>query len=153
VIVIKDAVVDDLASIHRIELDVYSTPWSISFFTSILLKNNGLFLVASEDCTLMGYCIGVVEIKEKRGAFLNIGHVLNIAVGREHQCKGVGSMLMDEIERIFSEKGIEIAYLEVKASNNVAQEMYTKRGYQYVKTESGYYGDEDGFIMMKPLTR
>ncbi len=44
-------------------------------------------------------------------------------------------------------------YLEVRESNTNAQSVYKHRDYEYVRTAKYYYGDEDGFIMTKRLTR
>ena len=78
---------------------------------------------------------------------------MNVAVTSSHQKRGVGTLLMNKMESMFIEKNAEIAYLEVRESNKGAQTMYRKRGYEYVRTSKGYYGEEDGFIMMKQLTR
>jgi ribosomal protein S18 acetylase RimI-like enzyme len=59
---------------------------------------------------------------------------------------------MDELELRLQGKGAEVAYLEVRESNAGAQAMYLKRGYQFIRSSKGYYGDEDGFIMMKSLS-
>jgi len=56
---------------------------------------------------------------------------------------------MDEVEGRLWSKGAGLVYLEVRESNTGAQTMYRKRGYQYIRTAEGYYGDEDGFVMMK----
>jgi ribosomal protein S18 acetylase RimI-like enzyme len=41
--------------------------------------------------------------------------------------------------------------LEVRASNTPAQSLYRKRGYIEVGCLSGYYRDEDGLAMERPL--
>jgi len=60
-------------------------------------------------------------------------------------------LLMDEVEGRLRNRGADLVYLEVRESNTGAQAMYRKRGYEYVRTAEGYYGDEDGFVMMKSL--
>ena len=150
---IREALEEDLFHIHLIERDVYPAPWSFSFFNLMLQLSKDLFLVATEKDEIVGYCVGDVEKMGKKGSQLLIGHLMNVAVTKKHQRKGIGSMLLDEIEKRFAEKEAESAYLEVRVSNEVAQNMYNKRGYQYIRTSKGYYGDEDGIIMMKSLTR
>ena len=63
----------------------------------------------------------------------------------------VKTMLLDEVEKRFRNKGVNIAYLEVRESNTNAQRIYRHRGYQYVRTAENYYGDENGYIMTKKL--
>ena len=150
---IREVMESDLTKIHAIETDVYPTAWSTSFFNMMFLLKDNMFIVATEDDELVGYCVGEVEKMGKTGKLILVGHVLNVAVSRQNQHKGVGSLLLNEIEGRFMEKEAEMSYLEVRESNVTAQTVYKKRGYQYVRTSKGYYGDEDGFIMMKTLTR
>ena len=145
------AVEDDLEVIQGIELSVYPTAWTMNFFRLMLSLSSELFLVALDDGALIGYTVGELN---KMGTVADpkiVGHVLNVAVTEEHQGGGVGTLLMDALELRLQGKGAEVAYLEVRESNAGAQAMYRKRGYQYVRTSKGYYGDEDGYIMMKSL--
>ena len=137
--------------IHLIEETVYPVPWTLNFFRIIYHMNEGLFIVAVEDEHIIGYTVGEVEIMGRKDDPKKAGHVLNIAVRREYQGKGVGTILLDEVEKRFRVKDANIAYLEVRESNENAQRIYRHRGYQYVRTAENYYGDEDGYIMTKKL--
>ena len=146
------AVEDDLEVIQGIELSVYPTAWTMNFFRLMLGLSGELFLVVLDDGEVIGYTVGEVN---KMGTVADpkiVGHVLNVAVTEEHQGGGVGTLLMDELELRLQGKEAEVAYLEVRESNAGAQAMYLKRGYQFIRTSKGYYGDEDGFIMMKSLS-
>ena len=150
-VVLRVAVEDDLEVIQGIELSIYPTAWTMNFFRLMLSLSSELFLVVLDDGEFIGYTVGELN---KMGTVADpkiVGHVLNVAVTEEHQGGGVGTLLMDELELRLQRKGAEVAYLEVRKSNAGAQAMYRKRGYQYVRTSKGYYGDEDGFIMMKSL--
>ena len=150
---IRDVQESDLVEIHAIEKAVYPTPWSFSFFNMMHLMKETVFIVASENGEIVGYSVGEVESMGKPETPVRVGHVLNVAVSLNHQQKGIGSLLLDEIEDRFIAEEAEMSYLEVRESNEKAQTVYRKRGYQYVRTSKGYYGDEDGFIFMKSLTR
>ena len=150
---IREAAESDLKIIQAIETEVYPTPWSSNFFNMMLILKDTMFIVATENEDVVGYCVGEVEKMGKKGAPVLVGHVLNVAVTQKHQQSGIGSVLLDEIESRLMEKEVWTSYLEVRESNKIAQTVYKKRGYQYVRTSKGYYGDEDGFIMMKHLTR
>jgi len=149
---LRVAVEDDLEVIHGIEESVYPTAWTLNFFRLILGMSGDLFLVAVENGEVIGYTVGEVKKMGRVGSTKTVGHVLNIAVTKDHQGAGVGTMLMDEVELRLRDSGADLAYLEVRESNTGAQAVYRKRGYQYVRTAEGYYGDEDGFIMMKSLS-
>jgi ribosomal-protein-alanine N-acetyltransferase len=114
---------------------------------------NDMFIVATYDEKIIGYTIGEIETKRINKDLKKIGHVMNIAVSTEYQGKGVGTILLHEIENKFIGKKAIISYLEVRESNKRAQQIYKKRGYNYIKTAEKYYGDENGFIMSKKLTR
>jgi ribosomal-protein-alanine N-acetyltransferase len=151
VVVLRVAVEDDLEVIQGIELSVYPTAWTMNFFRLMLSLSSELFLVALDDGELIGYTVGELN---KMGTVADpkiVGHVLNVAVPEEHQGGGIGTLLMDELELRLQRKGAEVAYLEVRESNAGAQAMYLRRGYHFIRTSKGYYGDEDGFIMMKSL--
>ncbi len=152
-ITLREASEEDLPTIHIIETEVYPIPWTSNFFRIIFHMNEGLFIVAEEDKTIIGYTVGEIEIMGKASSPRKAGHVMNIAVRAEYQGRGVGTMLLDEIEHRFVKRGANLVYLEVRESNANAQSVYKHRDYEYVRTAKYYYGDEDGFIMTKRLTR
>ncbi len=140
----------DLEAVHRIERSSYPTPWSMNFFRLMANMNPELFIVAAAGEELVGYTVGEVDAK-RNGR--KVGHVMNVAVDSRHRDRGVGTMLMDELEAGFLRLGAAAAYLEVRESNVEAQRLYSRRGYVYLRKVEGYYGDEDGFVMTKPLGR
>lgn len=139
----------DLEEVHRIERSSYPTPWSMNFFRLMANMNSELFIVAAVDGELVGYAVGELNVRGGR----RVGHVMNVAVDARHRRRGVGTLLMDELEARFCGLGAEAAYLEVRASNVGAQRLYSSRGYVYLRKAEGYYGDEDGFVMTKALDR
>jgi len=150
-VVLREAFEDDLEVIHEIEQTVYPTAWTLNFFRLMLGMTEDLFLVALENDEVIGYTVGEVRKMGRKADLKTVGHILNVAVRGDCQGMGVGTLLMDEVEGRLWSKGVDLIYLEVRESNTGAQTMYRKRGYQYVRTAKGYYGDEDGFVMMKSL--
>ena len=150
-LLLRDAVEEDLPVIHGIESTVYPSPWTFNFFRIMFHMNQDLFIVALFEDDVVGYTVGEIEIMGKKSSPRNAGHVLNIAVSSKFQGKGAGTILLDELESRFIKKGADMAYLEVRESNERAQRVYRNRGYHYVRTAKNYYGDEDGLIMTKRL--
>ena len=150
-VVLREAFEDDLEVIHGIEQTVYPTAWTLNFFRLMLGMTEDLFLVALENDEVIGYTVGEVRKMGRKADLKTVGHILNVAVRGDCQGMGVGTLLMDEVEGRLWRMGVDLVYLEVRASNTGAKTMYRKRGYQYVRTAKGYYGDEDGFVMMKSL--
>ena len=150
---LRGAVEDDLPVIHSIESKLYPKPWTFNFFRIMFHMNQDLFIVAVNGDELIGYTVGELEKRGKVSSPKLAGHIMNIAVKPQYQGKGIGTLLLDEVENRFIGKGADIAYLEVRESNMRAQQVYKHRGYEYVRTVEGYYGDEDGYIMTKKLDR
>jgi len=148
-VVLREAVEDDLEAIHWIEQMVYPTAWTLNFFRLMLGISGELFLAALEMDEIIGYTVGELTKMGRKVDLKTVGHILNVAVREDYQGMGVGTLLMDEVEGRLWSKGVGLVYLEVRESNTGAQAMYRKRGYEYVRTAEGYYGDEDGFVMMK----
>ncbi len=144
---IRPVTAADLTTVHRIEVGSYPDPWPRSIFYLMRGRAPGLFLVADADGTIVGYAIGEVEWRERA----RVGHVMNIAVDEAWRRKGLATRLLDELEHRFSERRAESSYLEVRLSNTSAQRLYAGRGYAVVGRLPGYYRDEDGLAMEKPL--
>jgi [ribosomal protein S18]-alanine N-acetyltransferase len=76
-------------------------------------------------------------------------HIINIAVREECRGKGIGELLLISSIDMASRLKASIVTLEVRASNTVAQNLYTKYGFAKMGVRRGYYTDnkEDAFIM------
>ena len=143
---------EDLEHIQAIETTSFPDPWPLTIFGYILDRTPHLFLVAEEN-ELVGYIVG--EIRELIISGIShrskAGHVMNIAVEKEWRERGVGSLLLDEIEKRFKERDTQQVTLEVRESNTTARTFYVNRGYGDIGKVRAYYGDEDAIIMRKPL--
>lgn len=143
---------EDLEDIQEIENTSFPIPWPISNFHYVMNRTPELFLVAEEERPV-GYIVG--EIRELIISGIShrskAGHIMNIAVKREWRERGVGSLLLDEIESRFKEREAQQVTLEVRESNTTARTFYVNRGYEDIGRVQGYYGDEDAIIMRKPL--
>jgi ribosomal-protein-alanine N-acetyltransferase len=145
---IRVATVADLLMVHRIEVGSYPDPWPRSIFFLMRGRAPDLFLVAEAEDTIVGYTIG--EVKWRSGS--KVGHVMNVAISETWRRRGLALRLLDELESRFRLRGAKSAYLEVRASNTSALKLYRKRGYIEIDSLPGYYREEDGLAMEKPLT-
>lgn len=76
-------------------------------------------------------------------------HISTIAVHPEHRGRGLGELLLASmIEKAISLEAAEVT-LEVRVSNQVAQELYRKYAFRQVGRRRGYYTDnhEDALLM------
>jgi [ribosomal protein S18]-alanine N-acetyltransferase len=75
--------------------------------------------------------------------------VLNLAVVPDFRGRGLGAGLLDAgLEAVRNRGGTEV-FLEVRASNAVAQSLYAGRGFRTEGRRRGYYRrpDEDALVL------
>jgi len=143
----------DLNEVKAIEGASFPDPWPAGFFNYLHQKSPELLLVALDGGTIAGYVVG--ELREIMFSGVShqfkVGHILNIAVDASQRQRGIGTLLMDEIEGRFRERNATKATLEVRESNGTARAFYIRRGYEEMGRVSAYYADEDAIIMGKNL--
>lgn len=76
-------------------------------------------------------------------------HIINIAVRSCFKGKGIGELLLISGIDMANKLKAQVVTLEVRVSNKVAQNLYTKYGFNQVGLRKGYYTDnkEDALIM------
>jgi len=76
-------------------------------------------------------------------------HITSIAVREAYHRQGIGKLLLLAIINLATELKARVITLEVRASNIIAQSLYTKYGFTRVGIRHGYYTDnrEDGIVM------
>lgn len=103
---------------------------------SVLQQANATILVAVENERLAGYliAIGGTARKNKHSAYIVIG------VLREHQGKGIGTALFQELENWALQNGLHRLELTVITENIAGVKLYEKAGFQQegVKRDSLY---------------
>jgi ribosomal-protein-alanine N-acetyltransferase len=75
-------------------------------------------------------------------------HISTIAVHPDWRGKGLGELLLLTALEKGLELGVPVVSLEVRASNQVAQNLYRKYGFRFASVHRGYYRDgEDAWLM------
>lgn len=134
--------VDDIDSVIEVENNCFSIPWSkASFLREVENNEVALYLVAKIENKAVGY-IGVWRIIDE-------GHITNVAVHSDYRGLGIGSMLVSELLSLCKKEGINSFTLEVRKSNEIAQNLYKKYGFEERGIRKKYYEDnnEDAVIM------
>ncbi len=131
-----------LRAVMRIETQVYPHPWSLPLFMSELnLRHSRLYVGARVDGLIVGYAGIMVAADE--------AHVTTIAVDPAWQRHKVASRMLAFLLRTSVERGIRHMTLEVRVSNDSAQRMYRRFGFQPDGIRRNYYAEtnEDALIM------
>ena len=82
----------------------------------------------------------------------NAAHLTTIGVAPEHRRRGIAVRLLEHVEGSLRRRGIGTIMLEVRVSNETAQDLYRQAGYWVVQRIGKYYNNgEDFFLMMKAL--
>lgn len=104
-----------------------------------------VLLAAKIDDKIVGYVMCHVETVQH----IRSGLIISLAVAQEHKRKGIGRQLMQDVQRVFREKGIPLVVLQVRKSNLDAIRFYESLGYQTEITLPNYYTDpsESGYLM------
>lgn len=110
-----------------------------------LRSKTAISFVAWDAQRLLGFAVGE---SDRRG----FGHVITLDVEPADRKSGVGSALMEALERRFRAADCKSIFLEVAVDNRAALRFYKKHGYSVLKTLRHYYpGDLDGLLMGKRI--
>ncbi|SVC60732.1 uncharacterized protein METZ01_LOCUS313586, partial [marine metagenome] len=84
---------------------------------------------------------------------LDQGELANMAVTLQFRGNGLGAHLMASVLEVARDRGVRTMYLEVRASNERAVELYRRFGFCDVGLRKGYYQDpkEDARMMKAVL--
>jgi len=147
-ITIQRATINDLETLYQIERECFTIEAFSKEHIAYLLQNpNTISLVAQTNGEIVGFIVGLIHRQDK----MITGRVYTIDVASKHRRKGVGLKLLDELERIFVKRGVKICYLEARANNVAALELYRKRGYVEMEKLKKYYRGIQGVRLKKKL--
>ena len=133
----------DIGEVVRIEHTTYPAPWSAEVFRGELTRmarGDGEYLVMRRGTELVGYG-GVMYM-------LDEAHVTNIVVADSQRRTGLGTRLLAELCWRAVARGSSGLTLEVRASNEAAQALYTRFGFERVGIRRRYYENTEDAIVM-----
>jgi ribosomal-protein-alanine N-acetyltransferase len=145
---IEDALIRHLDRLCEIETECFrDEAFTKEQILQLLKEYNCVTLVAKVDGTIAGFVMGMMYVDRKA---LN-AHILTIDVSPAYRRRAIGQLLLQEIERIFKEKGVKASHLEVREKNVAAINLYRKLGYAKIGKLRNYYGNANGTYFKKVL--
>src|SRR5690606_5198519 len=121
---------------------VHPFPWSIGNFRDSLNAGYNCW-VCEMHAEIFGYIVLMLVLDE--------AHILNISIARPEQGKGHGWALLSFAMAKAREYGAFNMFLEVRASNRTAINLYEKAGFNEMAVRRNYYpaanSREDALLM------
>lgn len=130
---IRSASIADLAVIAEMEAELFAgEAWSQQMVADELTgAYRAYFALTDDQDTVIGYA----------GLFApgSEGDVQTIAVHPSAQGRGFGRLLLDALIAEASRRGVTQLFLEVRADNDVAQQLYLSVGFEVIGERPNYY--------------
>jgi len=123
--------VADLDRVMEVEAQAYSFPWTRGNLIDSLAAGYIAELLLDPAGELVGYFVAMPGVDEL--------HLLNLTVAPDRQGRGHGRRLIAAVEASAHERGLGTLWLEVRVSNERAQQMYRARGFVQSGVRRGYY--------------
>ena len=130
----------ELDAICAIEKDSFATPWCREFFAEELKLPGRVSLVARSGDALVGSIFTMWLFDEM--------HINKIAVAPGARRKGIADALMDRVSEFARAHAIETISLEVRQSNEGAQQFYRYLGFANTYVRRRYYPDGEAAVVM-----
>ncbi len=138
---VRPASIADAAAMAAIEARSFSDPWPLEGFREVFTLPGTVALVMTAGGDPIAYFLA--------REILGTAEVLNLAVVPEWRGQRLGGRMLDlGLEAVRARGGQEV-FLEVRASNRVAQALYASRGFGVEGRRRGYYRrpDEDALVL------
>src|SRR5574344_2327232 len=137
--------IDDIEDVLEIEESCFHYPWDREAFVYEKKENPfSKLLGIKENDKLIGYIDYWITFDSST--------IAKIAVIKEKRNLGLGSLLLQEMEKDLKANNVSSATLEVRKSNVEAKKLYEKNGFIYINTKVAYYENgEDALYYAKGL--
>jgi len=139
---IRFMTLDDIEQVVAIDQVSFSLPWPERSFRFEVTDNPASSAwVAESDGKISGMIVAWLFVDE--------AHIATIATHPDYRRQGIASRLLIHALQVVLSEGARSSFLEVRAGNIAAQEMYRKFGFEETGQRPRYYKDngEDAVLM------
>lgn len=141
--ILRDMTEADLDAVLVIERQVHSHPWTRGNFSDALRAGYACKVYETADAEMLGYAVMLLAVDE--------AELLDIAIAAQHQRRGLGRKLLQEMIALARHRHMRRVVLEVRASNQPAIGLYRDSGFSDIGLRREYYpaqnGREDALLM------
>lgn len=128
-----------LPAVMAVERRAYPFPWTEGIFRDCLRAGYSAWVLtdaAAPAAEIFGYALMTMAVDE--------AHILNLCVDPEQQRQGLGEFMLQHLLRLARAANATIALLEVRKSNDAAQRLYERLGFERLGLRKGYYPAAEG---------
>jgi ribosomal-protein-alanine N-acetyltransferase len=138
----------DMDRVLEIENAAFGNPWSEDDFIRVLRQRNAIGMVADRDDKVLGFML--YELHKNRL------QVVNFAVAKEWQRRGVGTEMIGKLQSKLSHMRRSKITIEVRETNLAVQFFLKQMGFKAVSVLRDHWedSDEDAYVMQyrhKPI--
>ena len=127
--------VGQLDTLLAVEQRAYTHPWTRGNFIDAMASGYETQLLMGGD-HLLGYFVAMMGVDEV--------HLLNLTVNPDYQRQGWARVLLEALALWSRGRAAQWLWLEVRASNQRAQDIYLTHGFHRVGERKRYYPAENG---------
>ena len=147
-VAIRKMKIEDVPAVAQIDRMSFTLPWPEHSFQYEVLENRvaRCFVAETEENRIAGMVVSWIIVDEL--------HIATIAIHPDFRRMGIGARILTEALAEGRAAGARLAFLEVRATNEAAQAMYRKFGFEVTGKRPRYYKDngEDAILMtLEPL--
>lgn len=144
---IRKMSIRDLAVIQELEKSLGLSHWSYEDYLQEIGRPNSVNIVAELSGDPIGFLIGRLIMISREAELYNIG------ISRNYMRRGIGNLLIKQFINDCGISKIENIWLDVRQSNNIAINFYTKKGFQIVGERKNFYHNpaENSFLLKLQL--
>jgi [ribosomal protein S18]-alanine N-acetyltransferase len=139
-LIIERAAAGDVAAVHALEQRCFPAPWRYEFFESEIINPSRFNLVARRNGVIVGYLFAAWVADEM--------HINKIAVDERVRRQGIALALMESCTAFAVAQGVTSIWLEVRQSNQEAQQFYHVLDFEAEYIRKGYYPDGEAAVVM-----
>ena len=138
----EEADIDQILEIERSSFNHYDA-YSLADFERWYHYNPDLCIVAEVNGRIAGYVISRI--------LPGIGDLASLAINPAYRRRGIGTALLDAIERRVKEYGVNEINLEVRKTNLTGLAFWQNMGFVPFGTLPGFYEDGEDAIRMRKI--
>ena len=149
---VRRATLDDAAAIIAVEHQAFTDMgdrFSQGQIRRLIANPRARVGVALVDGQIAGWCVGLIRTHLKSRS----GRVYSVAVVPEMAGKGLGRALLNWSLATLEAEGVFRVYLEVRAANQSAINLYASAGFTKIADLPDYYGSKADGIRMRRIAQ